>query len=234
MTSKGKSGAMDVYYLCRGRQEHQCELPYIPVAQVEAAVSAHYATVRLPADFVARVRAVMDEAATSKQKRLKELSVKEDRYLDLYDDGEWLKEKLEQPPGRWCTTCGPTSSTSLTMRGDLDTAERSCCHRWICSPLRKPVLRGPDAHQKRVLNTAIFTKLDLDDLDDLDGQGVRVVDDELTDPFATVVYAWRTEVSMALPRCAEPRSRRYVRCGSRSRRSEPKHKQGQLPYGDCP
>jgi len=37
--------------VCRGRQEHLCDLPYLKIEQVERAVLAHYTTVNLPEDF---------------------------------------------------------------------------------------------------------------------------------------------------------------------------------------
>jgi site-specific DNA recombinase len=107
MRGKNRKGDLYFYYLCRGRQEHQCDLPYLHVAKVERAVEAHYATVRLPDDFRERAIAAMDAAAASKQatglqlreslnKQLKELAIREDRYLDLYGEGNLDKAKLSE------------------------------------------------------------------------------------------------------------------------------------------
>jgi hypothetical protein len=63
--------------------------------------------VRLPDDFIERVTSAMDDAAATKQatanqiqeaveKELRELDIKEDRYLDLYDEGEMPKVKLNE------------------------------------------------------------------------------------------------------------------------------------------
>jgi hypothetical protein len=45
---------------------------------------------------------------------------------------------------------------------------------------------------RKVLNKAIFTKLHIDDL----GDGPIVANDELREPFATVIYARRAEAGL--------------------------------------
>ena len=45
---------------------------------------------------------------------------------------------------------------------------------------------------RRVLNKAIFTKLYIDDL----GEGPTVTNDELTEPFATIIYTRRAEAHL--------------------------------------
>jgi hypothetical protein len=108
MRGKNKRGHLYFYYLCRGRQDRSgCDLPYLSVAKVEKAVAAHYATVRLPQDFCERVTALMHDVAESKkatalqlrgsiEKELAELDIREDRYLDLYGEGELPKAKLNE------------------------------------------------------------------------------------------------------------------------------------------
>ena len=48
------NGGTYFYYLCRGRQEKKCSLPYLAVSAVSKAVERHYSTVRLPANFKSR------------------------------------------------------------------------------------------------------------------------------------------------------------------------------------
>jgi hypothetical protein len=50
------------YYICRGRQNHTCNLPYLPVADVEDAVTDHYVTVTLSAELRERMHRGVDNA----------------------------------------------------------------------------------------------------------------------------------------------------------------------------
>jgi site-specific DNA recombinase len=61
MRGKGNGGEY-FYFFCRGRQKHVCDLPYLSVAKIEAAVGRHFATVRLSDAFRASVRRQLDEA----------------------------------------------------------------------------------------------------------------------------------------------------------------------------
>jgi hypothetical protein len=42
------------YFLCRGRQDGVCDLPYLPAAHVEQAIVDHYTTLDLPTNFIDR------------------------------------------------------------------------------------------------------------------------------------------------------------------------------------
>jgi hypothetical protein len=64
MRGKGKKGDLYFYFICRGRQDHTCDLPYVPVAMAEDAVERYYNTVALPADLRARDTEAMDNAIT--------------------------------------------------------------------------------------------------------------------------------------------------------------------------
>jgi site-specific DNA recombinase len=105
MRGKGKKGDLYFYYICRGRQDHTCDLPYVPVATAEDAVERYYATVALPADLRARVSEAMDNAITEEsvttggrrdqlKKQLAKLDVQEDQFIDLVGDPDWPKEKI--------------------------------------------------------------------------------------------------------------------------------------------
>jgi site-specific DNA recombinase len=95
--AKNRSGTRYGYFLCRGRQDGVCDLPYLPVDRVERAIIHHYATLKLPSTFVVDVRQLLDEALAGEQhsvaelhaalsRKLKELEAKEDRLLDLLAD----------------------------------------------------------------------------------------------------------------------------------------------------
>ncbi len=83
-----------------------CDLPHLPADQVETAIAEHYATLRLPDDFRASVRRLLDETLADEQSsvrtmhatlaaRLAELDAKEERLLDLAGDGTLAQAKIK-------------------------------------------------------------------------------------------------------------------------------------------
>ncbi|GAB2694244.1 hypothetical protein GCM10027089_14650 [Nocardia thraciensis] len=82
------------YFVCRGRQEGLCDLPYLRAEAVEDAIVEYYRELQLPDTFITDVRALLEttlgneQAATrtmhqSLQRKLKELDTHENRLLDL-------------------------------------------------------------------------------------------------------------------------------------------------------
>ncbi len=103
--AKNKQGLLYFYYLCRGRRDETCDLPHLPVGQVEDAVIHHYGAIHLPAPLQAQIRETIDtahaaqyEATRTLREQLKtkltQLDRQEDGYLDLIGDPEWPKEKI--------------------------------------------------------------------------------------------------------------------------------------------
>jgi site-specific DNA recombinase len=99
-------GARYGYFLCRGRQDGVCDLPYLPADNVERAIVDHYATLNLPTTFVSDVRELLQESLAGEQRsvaelhavvssKLKELEAKEDRLLDLLADDQLPKSKVK-------------------------------------------------------------------------------------------------------------------------------------------
>ncbi len=102
-----RSGNRYGYFLCRGRQDGVCDLPYLPVDKVEQAIVDHYETLNLPTNFVDDVRQLLDDALTEEQhsvaelhaavsRKLKELETKEDRLLDLLTDDRLPQAKVRE------------------------------------------------------------------------------------------------------------------------------------------
>ena len=103
MVARARGNGGEFYYLfCRGRQEGECNQPYLNVHAVEQAVLDHYATVEFSQAFKTDVRARLDEALTHDlestsevrerlEARLAALDTKEDNLLDLAADGDLPK-----------------------------------------------------------------------------------------------------------------------------------------------
>jgi site-specific DNA recombinase len=56
--AKGNGGEYR-YFFCIARQDHDCDAPSIRIEDAETAVLRHYASLRLPDGFAARVREVL-------------------------------------------------------------------------------------------------------------------------------------------------------------------------------
>jgi site-specific DNA recombinase len=103
--ASGRNGELYAYFFCLGRREELCDLPYLPVAQVERGIEADYATLQLAPAFIDEVqelvRATMTEQKESVQflhdtlrKQLARLDVQEERLIDLAADGSLPQSKI--------------------------------------------------------------------------------------------------------------------------------------------
>jgi hypothetical protein len=198
MPGKSKSGTVYFYYICRGRQRGSCDLPYLHVDKLERIVENHYATVRLSEDFCARLRAMMAStrsSATTTAKRLRDqlarqltkLDLQEDRYLDLVGDPDWPKEKLAAKMRGIRDERARVQERLTTAENPVDSGYEvlETVLRLLGNPLE--LYRTAKQRTRKVLNKAIFGKLYIQ----TDEQGPFVADDELNEPFETVLMGRR-------------------------------------------
>src|SRR5581483_10805972 len=166
----------------------------------------HYATVCLPDGFRDRAASIMSQAAGERHanhgslrdqltRQLAEIEAKEDHYLDLVGDPAWPKDKL--------------TARILALREERGRVEAQLANgpseaqhglnvfRSTLSLLDNPQALYAEARvaAKKVINKAIFAKLYVNDL----GGVAQVTDDELNEPYATVVYARRAEAGVMAP-----------------------------------
>lgn len=103
---KGNGGTY-FYFFCRGRKLRTCDLPYLSVAKVEAAVERHFAVARLSEAFRQRIERQLadllrDEhnGLTQLRKRLRgrlaELEAREDSFLELVGNPAWPTDKIQK------------------------------------------------------------------------------------------------------------------------------------------
>jgi site-specific DNA recombinase len=101
------NGGLYEYFLCRGRQGTECDLPSLPLAEVESAIARTFGQLELPHDFIDTVRThvmtVLEESQEADReararitKQLKKLDAHEERLLDLAADNELNTGKLRE------------------------------------------------------------------------------------------------------------------------------------------
>jgi site-specific DNA recombinase len=87
LNATSRQGVKYPYFICRGTQDHTCDIPYSTVDRVEDAVAEHYRTVTLDPRFVAAVRTVMQGALDDQVAARRLLRKQVDNLIDLAADG---------------------------------------------------------------------------------------------------------------------------------------------------
>jgi DNA invertase Pin-like site-specific DNA recombinase len=201
MRGKSHNGSLYFYYLCRGRQQHLCDLPYLPVNQVEEEVVRHYATVRLSDEFRTFMTdradtALADTTATRNQvrrqltKRPNELTAKEEHFFDLVGHPDWPQEKLSQRMRQVAEESARLRAQCEAADVDLSAGREVVTE--LCELLADPqeLYRRASKKARRALNKIIFTRLYLDG--DEKNRPV-VTGDELNEAVAPIVKAEREQ-----------------------------------------
>ncbi|MGH3661467.1 MAG: recombinase family protein [Micromonosporaceae bacterium] len=175
---RSKTGRDYFYFVCRGRQDHICDLPLLSAAEVEAEVARQYITLQLPHSDIDRVKAAMTTAVADHQetthtmrrqlrRERKRLDTLEDQYLELVGDPDWPRDKLTAKVRKVKhdrdlidAQLADTTAGHLDHGSQAVTAVLELLHE----PQRLYANASDDA--RRILNKACFTKLWLDTTDD--------------------------------------------------------------------
>ena len=197
MRSVGNGGVY-FYFVCRGRQDGECEQSYVPVEVAEEAVVRHYGVeaAYLPAEFLEEVRAGLDASLTDTlsvsasvqgelNKRLSWLDRKESYFLDLAAEEGWPKDKLrEKIDGLRAER--KTIQRQLNQSTKQDETGREVFYQALeLAANPRATYERSDESVRTIMNATFFSRLYLDD--------GRVVDQELREPFnglrdAFVIY----------------------------------------------
>ena len=185
--AKNRSGTRYGYFLCRGRQDGVCDLPYLPAEVVEQSIVDHYANLQLPLDFANEVRQRLEDALSDEQRgtkelhagltrRLKELAAMEDRLLDLAADGALpqaaIKTKLRRVQSDRQAAEAGLASTSAELAVGLEVLVGAL--DFISDPHK--LYGDGDDTIRRLLNQTFYQALYLDE------GGVNA--DRLNSPFS--------------------------------------------------
>ncbi len=105
--AKGRSGEHYGYFLCRGRQLKECDLPHLPAQQVEERITDYYRTLQLDLDYREQFTTALETALADQQATTRELdrtlraeyaklSEQEDRLIDALASGTLSASKLQE------------------------------------------------------------------------------------------------------------------------------------------
>ncbi|GAB3428701.1 recombinase family protein [Flindersiella endophytica] len=210
MPGKGNGGTY-FYFICRGHQEHLCDLPNHRMGDIERAVEDHFATVVFSEEFREEVRIALESGLGQDldhsqkirrklQARIRELDKKEDAYLDLVGDPNWPKAKLT-------AKVQAVREERERVRIELDglVSDISGGKQVITAALDllqdpQELYRRCGPEEKRLLAQMVFVKLKIDN--------GEIVDEELAEPFDAVVPAgrWYEQWAQAWERTPEIRT----------------------------
>jgi hypothetical protein len=172
--ARGRSGYY-FYFLCRGRQEGECGLPYLRVEPVEDAVEREYARLALPGDFagqfeagdgIHRRRAAVHPAAPPQsQRRNGALAGPKNRLIDLAAEGTL-------PVGKVRSRLTSLQQEQERIRRQLETvnhdlAEGASALTAALRLLDKPqqLFQAAGETTRRLLTQTFFERLFIDDDD---------------------------------------------------------------------
>ncbi len=191
------NGGEYFYWLCRGRQDGQCDQPYIPIEAVEEAVEQHYARVTWlsPEALVVVREAVAAAVATDSslppdtrerlERRLLAIDKKEDYYLDLAAEEGWPKAKLRSKIDNLRDERQQIRRTLAHADRKLATGEAFIqCGLTL---LERPheIYAESSESVRTILNKAFFSKLYVD--------GRKVTGHEFNEPFDALFELYEIE-----------------------------------------
>jgi site-specific DNA recombinase len=172
--ARGRNGTRHPYYLCRGRQDKLCDMPYLPVALVERAIVRFYPSLQLSSEFVAEATTVIEETMADEQrvvrdmhanfrKQLHELDVREERLLDLAADDSLPRAKIRARLRRVQTERAEAESGLHETSDQLRVgAARLTSYLRLLKDVAGLYRNAPD-NARRLLNDALLERLFIDE-----------------------------------------------------------------------
>jgi site-specific DNA recombinase len=192
------NGGEYFYFDCRGRQKGLCDLPYIPIDVLEAAVARYYgdALVLDPA-WLQIVRDGVDAAVAEQRglpeglreqydKRLEALDRKEGYLLDLAAEESWPKDKLRERIEAIRKEIADIRRTIEQADQHLDVGQQLLHDALALLSSPCDAYRVGNERVRLLLNRAFFTKLYVD--------GEKITGHELRKPFDVLLSAYEEYV----------------------------------------
>lgn len=198
---KSRRGILYFYFLCSGRSQKRCPVPRIPVAKVEAAVRAHYATLAIPEDVAANLRAALDSAVRDRlqhgqamrrqlQSERDRLVEQQDQLIELVGNADWPQDRLEVKMRDLRDRIGGINE-QLSRAGTDDVTRAVESLESLMAILEDPraLLENTSEERQRSLHSALFKRLYLHAEED--DRVPEVVADEVLSPVSPLFPALR-------------------------------------------
>jgi site-specific DNA recombinase len=185
------------YFLCRSRQEGMCDLPHLPVAQVEEAIARHYGhRLDIGEDFTRELKQRLGEAMAEHQQlthdlhsrlrtQLAKLETREERLIDLAADGQLSRTKIQERSNAIRVERARIESQLADTTSQLELgAQRltECLDR--ARNADQLYWEAPD-DTRRLINQSFYERFYLND----DGNRADVTGDVLKAPFDEITEA---------------------------------------------
>ena len=165
-----RHGETYLYFFCRGLQKHVCESPYVNIAYIEDAVARYYSGVTFSPDFIASMKTALEETiqkttvnerAIREQvaKQVSELTIKEDRLIDLAADGTLPRESIRDRLRKIREQREKAESQLASIVEDLKAGAANIMMAldFLIQPY--DMYTQASEHVRKLLNDAIFEKI---------------------------------------------------------------------------
>lgn len=198
---KSRRGVVYFYFLCSGRSRKQCPVPRIPIAKVEAAVQAHYATLAIPDTVAANLRAALDSAVKDRlqhrqmmrrqlQTERSRVVEQQDQLIELVGNVDWPQDRLEVKMRDLRDRIGSIDE-QLARAGSDDVTRAVEAIEMLLGVLADPkaLLERVSEERQGPLHSALFKRLYL--YAEEDDRDTVIVADEVRSPVSPLFPAQR-------------------------------------------
>lgn len=172
--SRGNGGEYDYFY-CRGRHSgrKECDLPFMPVEQVEEAVAVHYRSVELSPTTIERLSnelltAMKEHTAGSvkeadrQRKRITQLEHERRQLLQAHLAGAIAIDLLKEEQDRLTRQIANAGAALAATEVDWENVERNLEAAISLASRFEDAYRQAKPTTKRLLNQSIFDQLHVD------------------------------------------------------------------------
>jgi site-specific DNA recombinase len=180
--AKGNGGTYP-YFICGGRQRDpaSCKQRAVRIEQVEAAIVAYYATVQLPADEVARLRAFLgqelaklrcdaDRERGVQEGRLRKLQGEREKLLQAHYADAITLDLLKREQDRITTAMAAVEGRLAAIAADFKTAETNLHRALDRAGDCQTAYREASDRMRRQFNLAFFKRLLIHDEGTVSGE----------------------------------------------------------------
>jgi site-specific DNA recombinase len=189
--AKGRGGTYP-YFICIGRQEKRtdCRQRAMRIEVVEERVASHYATVQLPEEEVAALRAFLGEwlsrlrmeserERTAQERRLRQLEAERKKLLEAHYADAIPLDLLKSEQDRLTAEVASAEGRLAAIASDFKTAEANLERALTRAGDCEAAYREATPAMRRQFNLAFFKRLLVGDDDTIEA--------ELADPFDVIL-----------------------------------------------